>query len=82
MVGNLINMKYGREQELESDDFGARLMMESGYDPRQLKGVMGILESGPGGGAKPEWKSTHPSHENRRETIEESIEKYNTELER
>ncbi|MEJ6808076.1 MAG: hypothetical protein QNK64_08380 [Saprospiraceae bacterium] len=43
---------------------------------------MHILESGSGGGAKPEWKSTHPSHENRRETIEESIEKYNTELER
>ncbi|MEJ6613523.1 MAG: M48 family metalloprotease [Saprospiraceae bacterium] len=82
MIGNLINMKYGREQELESDDFGAGLMMESGYDPRQLKGVMDILESESGGGAKPEWKSTHPSHENRRETIEESIEKYNTELER
>ena len=75
-------MKYGREQELESDDFGSRLMMESGYYPRQLKGVMDILESGSGGGAKPEWKSTYPSHENRRETIEESIEKYNTELER
>ena len=75
-------MKYGREQELESDDFGVRLMMESGYDPRQLKGVIYILESGSGGGAKPEWKSTYPSHENRRETIEESIEKYNTELER
>ena len=82
MIGNLINMKYGREQELESDDFGVRLMMESGYDPRQLKGVIGILESGPGGGAKPEWKSTHSSHENRREMIKESIEKYNTEIER
>ncbi len=81
MIGNLVNMKYGREQELESDDFGVRLMMESGYDPSQLKGVMDILESGSGGGgAKPEWQSTHPSHENRRETIEESIEKYNTEL--
>lgn len=80
MIGNLINMKYGREQELESDDFGVRLMMESGYDPSQLKGVMDILEAGSGGGAKPEWQSTHPSHENRRETIEESIEKYNKEL--
>jgi hypothetical protein len=57
-------------------------MMESGYDPRQLKGVIGILETGPGGGAKPEWKSTHSSHENRREMIKESIEKYNTEIER
>ena len=82
MIGNLINMKYGREQELESDDFGVRLMIESGYDPRQLKGVMDILESGSGGGAKPEWQSTHPSHENRRETIEESIDKYNRVLDK
>lgn len=76
MIGNLINMKYGREQELESDDFGVRLMMEAGYDPEQLKGVMDILESNSGGSSKPEWQSTHPSHSNRRETIEESIEKY------
>lgn len=80
MIGNLINMKYGREQELESDDFGVRLMLESGYDPNQLKGVMDILEAGSGGASKPEWQSTHPSHENRRETIDESIEKYHVEL--
>lgn len=80
MIGNLINMKYGREQELESDDFGVRLMLEAGYDPSQLKGVMDILESGSGGGATPEWQSTHPSHENRRQTIDESIEKYKREL--
>lgn len=78
MIGNLINMKYGREQELESDDFGVRLMIEAGYDPNQLKGVMDILESNSGGSAKPEWQSTHPSHDNRRETIEESIQKYRT----
>lgn len=76
MIGNLINMKYGREQELESDDFGVRLMIEAGYDPNALKGVMDILEAGTEGGNRPEWQSTHPSHENRRQTIEESIEKY------
>ena len=80
MIGNLVNMKYGREQELESDDFGVRLMIEAGYDPNQLKGVMDILESGSGGGAKPEWQSTHPSHENRRQTIDDSIDKYKKEL--
>jgi predicted Zn-dependent protease len=76
MVSNLINMKYGRDQELESDDFGVRLMMEAGYDPKQLVGVMDILEKASGGSRTPEFQSSHPSPENRREKILESINKY------
>ena len=34
MVGSMINMKYGREDELESDALGIRIMAEAGYDPR------------------------------------------------
>lgn len=77
MIGNIVNMKYGREQELESDDFGVRLMIEAGFDPEQLIGVMDILEQASGGGQKnPEFMSTHPSPENRREEINRAIEKY------
>ncbi|MEZ4911876.1 MAG: M48 family metallopeptidase [Saprospiraceae bacterium] len=76
MVGNLVNMKYGRDQELESDDFGVRLMIEAGYDPKALVGVMDILEQASGGQSVPEFQSTHPSPENRREKIMESINKY------
>lgn len=77
MIGNIVNMKYGREQELESDDFGIRLMIEAGFDPEQLIGVMDILEQASGGGQKnPEFMSTHPSPENRREEINRAIEKY------
>jgi predicted Zn-dependent protease len=77
MVGNLINMKYGRDQELESDDFGVRLMIEAGYDPKALVGVMDILEEASGGGQRqPEFQSSHPSPENRRQKILESVEKY------
>lgn len=79
MIGSLINMKYGREQELESDDLGVRLMTQAGYDPSALLGVMDILEQASGGGQKPpEWQSTHPSAENRREQIRAAIEKYNS----
>jgi predicted Zn-dependent protease len=78
MVGNLINMKYGRDQELESDDFGVRLMIEAGYNPENLIGVMDILESASGGSRTPEFQSTHPSPENRRQKIMESINKYKT----
>ena len=76
VVGNYSSMSYGRDQELESDDFGVRLMMEADYDAENLIGVMDILEAASGGGAKPEFQSSHPSPENRRQKIKESIEKY------
>jgi len=76
MIGNVVNMKYGREQELESDDLGVRLMVEAGYDPHALKGVMRILAQASGGQRVPEFQSTHPSPENRIEKIDEAIAKY------
>lgn len=77
MVGQYTSMKYGRDQELESDDFGVRLMLEAGYNPEHLIGVMDILEEASGGGSRvPEFQSTHPSPENRREMIKAAIEKY------
>ncbi len=76
MVGQYASMKYGRDQELESDDWGIRLMIEAGYDPTQMIDVMDILEEASGGSDKPEFQSTHPSPENRRQKIQESIKKY------
>lgn len=76
VVGQYSSMKYGREQELESDDFGVRLMVEAGYDPNNLIGVMDILEEASGGSKTPEFQSTHPSPENRRAKIKEAIKKY------
>jgi len=76
VVGNYSSMSYGRDQELESDDFGVRLMLEAGYDAHNLIGVMDILEEASGGAKTPEFQSSHPSPENRRQKILESIEKY------
>jgi beta-barrel assembly-enhancing protease len=77
MINNLVSMKFGRDQELQSDDLGVRFMMEAGYDPREMIGVMKILKEASGGGQRqPEFFSTHPDPENRAEKIMESIEKY------
>ncbi len=77
MIGSVVGMKYGRGQELESDDLGIRLMMKSNYDPEQMVGVMKILKAASGGGRKqPEFFSTHPNPENRVGKIQESIKKY------
>ena len=46
------------DQELESDDFGVRLLIEAGYDPQALMGVMDILEQSSGGQKVPEFQST------------------------
>lgn len=76
MIANIVNMSYGRDQELQSDDLGIRFMMEAGYDPTQMIGVMDILERAAGPNRQAEFFSTHPNPDNRRERIRESIEKY------
>ena len=77
MIGQMVNMKYGREDELESDKLGVRFMVEAGYNPTALIRVMEILAKASGGaGRQPEFFSTHPNPENRIERIKEEITKY------
>ena len=73
MVGQMLNMKYGREDELESDMLGVRFMVDAGYDPRSMTGVMRILEKAAGGKKPPEFMSTHPDPGNRVERIEAAV---------
>lgn len=74
-IGQVINMKYGRDDELESDQWGLTLMARAGYDPRAMERVMQILaESSGGRGGQPEFFSTHPNPENRIERIRKAIE--------
>lgn len=73
VVGQLVNMRYGREDELESDKLGVRFMVDAGYDPRAMIRVMEILRDAGGGGKQPEFFSTHPNPENRIEQIEQAI---------
>ncbi len=76
MVGQMQMMKYGRDDELESDRLGLRLMSEAGYDPRALIRVMQILEKASGGANRaPEWQSSHPIPANRVAQINEVIAK-------
>ena len=70
MVGNLITVKYGRNDEYESDKWGVLLMVMSGYNPDHMLEVMDILEASSGGGGQPEFLSTHPLPKNRKQHIE------------
>jgi predicted Zn-dependent protease len=75
MLGQMVNMKYGREDELESDMLGVKFLLQAGYDPEALIGVMEILAKAGGGKGQPEIMSTHPAPENRIEFIREQIAK-------
>lgn len=72
VIGNLVNMQYGRDDELESDTLGVCLMISAGYDPEGLLDVMQVL-SRAGGGRQPEFFSTHPNPDNRLDAIQETI---------
>ncbi|MCI0529589.1 MAG: M48 family metallopeptidase, partial [Nitrospira sp.] len=73
LIGNLINMKFGREDELESDKLGVRFLSEAGCDPRAMISVMEILAEASKGPRPPEFFSTHPNPENRIEQIKAAI---------
>jgi predicted Zn-dependent protease len=73
MVGQLVSMRFGRQDELEADRLGVRLGSEGGYDPRSMIELMKILEESSQGNRPPEFFSTHPNPENRIQKIQQAI---------
>lgn len=73
LIGRLVNLKFGRADELESDQWGVCFMQDAGYDPHEMLGVMEVLAQASQGGAPPEFFSTHPNPESRVERIQEAI---------
>ena len=74
LIGQVVNLKYGREDEIESDLLGVCFMNDAGYDPQSMLRVMEVLASASDGQARPpEFFSTHPNPENRMEQIQAAI---------
>jgi beta-barrel assembly-enhancing protease len=72
LVGRLVGMRFGRQDELQADQLGVRLVAQSGYDPRAMIQVMQILEKA-SPGRQVEFFSTHPNPEHRIERIQAAI---------
>ena len=72
LVGQLVNLRYGRGDELQADGWGVKLTSAAGYDPRAMIRVMEILEKASGRGSV-EFLSSHPNPGNRIERINEEI---------
>ncbi|MBS1494063.1 MAG: M48 family metalloprotease [Bacteroidetes bacterium] len=75
-VGQMANLKYGRDDETESDKYGVKYLIQSGYKPEAMIEVMEILNEASGKNRSPEFLSTHPNPENRIQKIKEYIQQY------
>ncbi len=73
MVGKLLTLRYGREDELEADKLAVDFTPAAGYDPRSMIQVMEILDRESQGSKPPEFMSTHPNPGNRIEQIQRDI---------
>ncbi|AQT67357.1 TPR repeat-containing protein YfgC precursor [Anaerohalosphaera lusitana] len=69
--GQLLQLRYSREDEIEADTYGMDYMLRAGYDPQGLLETMIMLEQLGGGGF--EFLSTHPAPANRQAILEDRI---------
>ncbi|MBE9031356.1 M48 family metallopeptidase [filamentous cyanobacterium LEGE 11480] len=76
-ANQLVNLRYGRKDESESDRLGFEFMVDAGYNPRGILELMQILAKAGGGQRQPEFLSSHPDPGNRLQDLSRMIkEKY------
>jgi predicted Zn-dependent protease len=72
----LLFLKYGRDDERQSDELGVRYMTRANFDPRVSPQVFVMLERASqveGAGRVPEWLSTHPDPGNRAQHLTQLV---------
>ncbi|CAN5432339.1 M48 family metallopeptidase [soil metagenome] len=75
-IGQVVGLKYSRNDELEADRFGVKYLFQCGYKPEAMIEVMEILNEASGKNKNPEFLSTHPNPDNRITKIKEVIQEY------
>ncbi len=75
-IGQMVGLKYSRNDELEADKFGVKYLIQSGYKPEAMIEVMEILNEASGKNKNPEFLSTHPNPDNRIVKIKEDIQEF------
>ena len=74
MGGQLLTLKFSREDESEADLVGMELAARAGYDPRAGVSLWRKMSSA-SKGAPPQWMSTHPAGSTRINEIEQNLAK-------
>jgi predicted Zn-dependent protease len=73
-MGTQVGMlKFSRQHESEADKIGLIFMAIAGYDPNEAPKFWERMAAQSGGGAPPEWLSTHPSNETRISDLKRDI---------
>jgi predicted Zn-dependent protease len=70
MVNQMLQLKYSRNDELESDHYGLRYMSQAGYTPAAMLDVMRILKEAAGSRGGSDIFATHPDPDARIERIQ------------
>lgn len=60
MANQMLQLRYGRKDETEADEYGLKYMAQAGYDPTAMLQVMEILKQASQGSHQPEILSSHP----------------------
>lgn len=75
VVNHMMQLKYSRQDELEADLWGLKLMTQAGYNPWAMIEVMKILKEASKGGQSVEIFQTHPNPDLRMKQIEDHLKK-------
>ena len=73
VIGQLIGLRYSRDDETQADTLGVCLMIASGYNPQGMVEVMQVLQNAPPPPPQPEFLETHPNPANRIVQIQNAI---------
>lgn len=71
--GQVVTLKFSRDQESEADSLGMRYMTKAFYNPRGQLEVMEILKREAGEGAGLEMLATHPLPQTRIERVQKEL---------
>ncbi len=74
--------KFSREDETSADQEGQIYMARAGYDPSEASKVWERMERASGGKGPPEWTSTHPKNERRRNNLQNWLPAANAEYQK
>lgn len=72
-IAKVVNLRFGREDELEADRVAVKYTADAGYDPNAMIQVMEILQQAGGRSSGPEFLATHPDPGNRIGVLEKEI---------
>ncbi|MBS4169257.1 M48 family metallopeptidase [Parachlamydia sp. AcF125] len=76
LVNQMLQLRYSRQDESEADQWGLKLMRQTGYDPKAMIEVMEILKKAGGKSSLPAIFQTHPNPGLRIAQIQAYLKKY------